>query len=382
MTWTELVEPWWLDRHAQIEASIRGRVGNGFLLATTWEPPRLSRDDHRSLWGNLGIIHGHYHHWPEDWAVACDLADMTAVTEPEWGGLTRWRELERHPPPDDGIPMSPTTIYKSAVLAAHTRGMGKVGTMVHWGGGFGLQTYLLRCWGHRHTEYLIDLPAVAEVQRAWLTRALGREEVHWATDTTEPGKINVVPLSHVEVVPQGCDVFLSLHAISESSTAAQRYVEDRKWFDADRLVLEWTEGIDIFHGTTNWAQVAKKLERQGRIPPRRKVRPRTFRSRWNGDTSKLAEAYEADYGVPALLVNGLSWEPVPPPRAWTHRDLDVILNVSRPTNPIVVVDVSTEAADRSRFEWIKAHVAGSRYRLEEHQEALVFIDRDRFPEKP
>lgn len=382
MNWEDLVEPWWMDRHAQIAASIKGGVRDGFLLATTWEPPRLSRDDHRSLWGNLGIIHSHYHHWPEDWAVACDLADMEAVTEPKWGGLTRWREMERHPPPDDGIPMSPTMIYKSAVLAAHTRGLGDVRSVVHWGGGFGLQSFLLRRWGWEHTEYLIDLPAVAKVQHAWLIHALGRDAVHLATETTVEGKINVVPLSHVELVPQGCDVFLSLHALSESSTAAQDYVVGRQWFGADQLVLEWTEDHPAFHGSPHWASIVDGLQRQRRIPPRHRVRPQTFRSRWGGDTAKLAEVYEADYGAPVLYVNGPSWEPVAPPRTWTHRDLDVVLNVTRPNCPIIVVDVSTDATDRSRFDWIKAHVAGSRYRLEEHQEALVFIDRDRFPEKP
>ena len=382
MNWEKLVEPWWLERHDQIAASIRGGVRDGFLLATTWEPPRLSRDDHRSLWANLGIIHGHYHHWPEDWAVACDLADMEAVVEPKWGGLTRWREMERYPPPDDGIPMSPTMVYKAAVLAAHMRGVGPFDSMVHWGGGFGLQSYLLRCWGHRHTEYLIDLPMVAKVQHAWLAHALGRDAVHLATDTLEPGKINVVPLSHVGLVPQGCDLFLSLHAISESTAAAQDYVVSRKWFDADRLVLEWTEDHPAFHGSSHWAEIAVDLERQRRIPPRRKIRPQTFRSRWNGDTANLAKVYEADYGVPALLVTQQDWDAVTAPRAWTHRDLEVVMSITRANCPIIVVDVSSDAADRSRFDWIKAHVAGLPYRLEEHQEALVFIDRDRFPEKP
>lgn len=380
--WRELVEEWWLDQCQDVRALIELGLREDFLMHTVWEPPRLSREDHYSLFGKFGITHQRYEHWREDYDEASSYADLSVVRDPEWGGLGRWREMERFPPPDDGIPFSPTMVYKSAVLARNLHvnnvDLKSLSTVVHWGGGIGLQTLLMRWWGATHTEYLIDLPAMSVIQYEYLGHNLGWDQVHLADTEVKEGVVNVVPLSRLHLVPDECDMFLSLHAISESSVAAQNYVVERNWFGADKIVLEWTEGI-FFAGTENWAGIAANLEASGRVLPRSQVRSRTFRSRWNGDTLLLAKLYEEKYGVPVLRVTPESWVNMPQPQDWTTRDLDLVMEVARPNCPIILVDVTHAANDRRRFETIKLHVGARRYRLEEHYEALVFIDKDLFP---
>ena len=378
--WRELVEDWWISQCQDLRALVEEGLRKDFLLSTVWESPWLSRDDHHSLFAKFGITHLYYHHWKEDYEVASSLRDLSQVADPEWGGLGKWKELEADPVPDDGIPFSPTLVYKSSVLAQNLWASGvdlnTLSTVVHWGGGIGLQSMLMRWWGAKHTEYLIDLPAMSLVQYEYIGRNMGWDEVHLADTEVKEGVINVVPLSRLHLVPDDCDMFLSLHALSESSAAAQNYVVERNWFNAEKLVLEWTEGI-FFEGTGNWANIVNTLG--DRIAPRSQARAATFRSRWNGDTRLLAKLYEQNYGVPVLRVTPESWVNVPPPRDWMARDLDVVMEVTRESCPIIVIDVTHAANDRRRFEWIKLHVQGRRYRLEEHREALVFIDKDLFP---
>jgi len=380
--WRDLAEEWWISQCQDIRYLVENGLRDDFLLHTVWEPPRLSRVDHHNLFAKFGIIHHYYHHWKEDYEVAAGLVDLRGIEDPKWGGLDRWREMERDPIPDDGIPFSPTMVYKTAVLAQNLRAsdvrLNACSTIVHWGGGIGLQSMLMRWWGAKHTEYLIDLPAMSMVQHEYIGHNLGWHKVHLADTEVKEGVINVVPLSRLHLVPDECDVFLSLHAISESSAAAQDYVVGRNWFGADKLVLEWTEGI-FFEGTSRWAEIVSGLEAAGRVAPREAARPQTFRSKWNGNTEILASLYQEKYGVPVLRITPEDWANVSAPHDWTSRDIDVVMEVTRSACPIIVVDVTHAANDRRRFELLKLHSAARRYRLEEHREALVFLDRDLFP---
>ena len=382
--WRELVEEWWIAQCQDIHTLVDAGLRDDFLLHTIWEPPRLSQADHHSLFAKFGIIHHYYHHWREDYEDIKTLLD--GLDDPEWGGLGRWREMERSPVTDE-LPFSPTLIHKAAVLSRNLVANGvdpkTLSTVVHWGGGIGLQSMLMRWWGGRFTEYVVDLPVMSRVQYEYIGRNMGWDKVHLADTEVKEGVINIVPLSRLHLLPDECDVFLSLHAISESSVKAQDYVVGRDWFGADKILLEWTEGI-FFEGTSHWAEIATGLEASGRIVPRDRVRG-GFRAKWNGDTALLADHYREKYGVPVLRItrdlqpNAGHWTNMPLPQDWTTRDMDVLMELARPALPIIVVDVAYAATDRKRFELLKEHVAARRYRFEEHYEALVFIDKDLFP---
>lgn len=379
--WEEFVEGWWVQQCAALRPLVASGLRDDFLLETIWEPPQRCRDDHHSLFAKFGILHHYHYHWREDFDAGASVVDMGALRDPPWGGLSRWRELERSPVPDDVPPCSPTLVYKASVLGLnlHASGvdLGAVRSMVHWGGGIGLQSLLMRQWGAAHTEYLIDLPAMSIIQYEFLAHNLGPEQVHLASEDVRDGVINVVPLSRLELVPQGCDVFLSLHAISESSAHAQNWVAARDWFGAKKLVLEWTEGI-FFEGTQNWEALVAGLEGSGRLAPRDAARGDTFRSRWHGDVARLAELYKEKHGVPVLVLGPQNWLDLTASDQ-ALLDLDMLMGPARPNCPIIILDVTHAMSNRRAFEWVHGRVAMQRYRLEEQDEALIIIDKDLFP---
>ena len=74
----------------------------------------------------------------------------------------------------------------------------------------------------------------------------------------EEGKLNIVPASLAPAVPDGADLFISTWALNESSSVAQRYVLERRWFGARHLLLgmhqgEWLEDRAVAGGAASEA---------------------------------------------------------------------------------------------------------------------------------
>ncbi|MES2211436.1 MAG: hypothetical protein V4515_14830 [Chloroflexota bacterium] len=281
MRFEEWIEPWWREQSGLVAGCFTdGVLDPDFLTycdpASDWPDP---------LWARFGITPRYFEHWADQWADIAHLADVRVLKDPEFGGLAGWRDhewLRGEAGPD--MPLSPPVIRHAWALiwnlAANRVDLRDLRSVVHWGGGCGLQTLILRWLGCTHTEYLIDLPIMGDVQRGFLT-ANGVP----VADGFEDGKINIVPLDRVDEVPQGHDLFIALHSLSESTPAGQDYVDGRGWFDAERLVLEWTEGIDLFGGTEHWERLAARLVKEGRVLSREAMRiPMPPRLMWEGAT--------------------------------------------------------------------------------------------------
>lgn len=252
MEWQDFVEPWWLEQIQKIEdVFVDGELPSDFLHAPA--------EGVYSLFGSFGIVNHWYPHWRDTLALAAARADLSQIHDPTWGGLAEWRQIPGMDPgpANDVLPFSPTLVCRAERTARCLDDAGvDLSTSercVHWGGGIGLETLLMRWWGATHTEYIIDLPVMSRIQHQYLGHELGFDQVHHATDDVRDGVINLVPLSSVELVPQGCDFFVAFHSLNESTVAAQRYVaETRNWFNADTLVLEWTKDHPDFTGSSYW----------------------------------------------------------------------------------------------------------------------------------
>lgn len=269
MDWKAFVEPWWADQAERIEQCFDGKV---------LRPDFLLVEDGDSLWARFGILTRYSPDWPEKWDQLGTLADHSLFSDPEFGGMRSWTRLPwltAGMPEDEVMPASPTMIQHGVGLLsqlAHAEvDLGALRSVVHWGGGSGLHSLLLRRLGATHTEYVLDLPIMSRVQRQFLSHTLGRDQVA-QTKKFEEGKVNLVPIDRADEVPEGCDLFLALHSLSESTPAAQDFVVEREWFGATQIVMEWIEGIELFGGTSHWKGISDALIAEGRVLPREQAR--------------------------------------------------------------------------------------------------------------
>jgi hypothetical protein len=123
-------------------------------------------------------------------------------------------------------------------------------TVVEWGAGYGnLAKLYRRVHGGTPTQILVDLPIFSALQYLYLGTVFGRDQVQLLSrpgQAIEPGKITMVPVGLADEVTMPADLFISTWAISESAGAAQRYVVDRGWFGAPRLLLAYQRSNSSF----------------------------------------------------------------------------------------------------------------------------------------
>jgi hypothetical protein len=121
--------------------------------------------------------------------------------------------------------------------------LSQVDVALEWGGGYGGFARLFRRL-RRCTYILADVPAMSALQWLYLSSVLGPDEVNLMTgpeSAIADGKINLLPSGLIAQAP-AADFFISTWALSESTPAAEEYVEERDWFGADRLLLAFSEG--------------------------------------------------------------------------------------------------------------------------------------------
>jgi hypothetical protein len=139
-------------------------------------------------------------------------------------------------------------------LARFTRSakveLSSLDTVVEWGAGYGnLAKLYRRVHGSTPTQVLVDLPIFSAIQYLYLGTVFGADQVRLLTEpgqAIEPGKITMVPVGLADAVTTPADLFISTWAISESSAAAQRYVAERDWFGARRLLLAYQRSNSSF----------------------------------------------------------------------------------------------------------------------------------------
>lgn len=265
--WQRLIEPWWTEKLALIEAQFP--LTDDFLHATHEQDGGTY-----NLWGTFGVINVPYAAWERDWEELGVWRDRESMHDPVWGGLDRWPDL--FDPAPNPPPISPTLVNQGRSLArlwGVTDVPDRIESLVHWGGGLGLQSILLRQWDVQiGTEYVIDLPVMSRVQHQYVGHEIGFDRVHLSDGTFQEGCVNLVPLPYAHLVPDA-EVFLAQHSLNESTIEAQRWVaKERAWFGAEHLVLEWTEDHPYFAGSAHWAELVYRLEVDGRIPSRNRAR--------------------------------------------------------------------------------------------------------------
>ncbi len=93
------------------------------------------------------------------------------------------------------------------------------------------------------TYTIIDLPELLALQYVYLSSIEGENNVHIVKSGSTPqlaiGKINLLS-SEMAVSNSGgldCDSFISTWAITESPRDAQKFVRDKEFFGARRLLL-------------------------------------------------------------------------------------------------------------------------------------------------
>lgn len=118
------------------------------------------------------------------------------------------------------------------------------------------------------TYVAIDTPLFSTLQWLYLSSVLGESEVHLVTRPGEPiqaGRINLVPVTRLADVDVRGDLFVSTWALSESSEAAQQFVEDKAWFGATSLLMAYQCEDPCFPAAKHVAERAAVLG--GRIVP-------------------------------------------------------------------------------------------------------------------
>lgn len=359
--WERFVEPWWLGQFDEIKKVFRGSALPGdFLAHRIYE-----HQDWHNLFAKFGILTHYYSGWREDYD---DLMSFHPILkEPEWGGLAEWESLEIEFPPEK-LPFSPTTINQARVLLRNLRAsnvsLPDVESMIHWGGGIGLQTWHMRLWGATHTEYIVDLPVMSAVQEQFLRN--NGVNVHLADTEVKEGVVNIVPLSRIELLPERSDVFMALHSLNESTIEAQRYILDRDWFGADGLVLEWTEGHPDFEGSAHWMEIVADLARSGRVPSRAEVRGE---EREVVPPERKAAQFEEQFHKPVLFLGRDNWENVADPNGDA---MDELAGFLRGGVPIIVVETA-HVPRRSNVDWVRHLAESSGYLVYEEEGILLLV---------
>lgn len=276
--WTHFVEPAWL----RMSQAGRKYFNPDGTMPKDWLIESLNQQPFFGWYG--------WQCYPEPAIRECyeRIADYQ-FRESDHSGMTRWghtdwawtRGTELLDYQNDVAPitaLSATNLLNVAddasILFSDLR------SVVHWGPGSGGYTFLMRQLGARHTEYMIDLPVVCMMQYDYLRHAFeefGYGEVNLIKsydDEIVRGAVNIVPLPFIDKVPQNHDLFIALHALNESSVDAQQYVLNRHWFNAEKVLLTWTEGLQENvdgelqpwgPGVANWESIVRPLLRSGKL---------------------------------------------------------------------------------------------------------------------
>lgn len=94
----------------------------------------------------------------------------------------------------------------------------------------------------------MDLPLLSCVQWLYLSSVLGEECVNLVTredEKIETGKINLLPVSFIRSLELVPDMFISTHALDESTKIAQEQVIQKRWLDATHILLAYGTRSDF-----------------------------------------------------------------------------------------------------------------------------------------
>lgn len=125
-----------------------------------------------------------------------------------------------------------------------------VGNIVEWGAGYGGMARLFRrIIPTTTTITLIDVKMFSVLQWLYLSSILGKDAVNLITNkdmTLQGGKINIVPLSLLDVIGWPADLFVSTWAISESAKPCHDWLLSKKVFGAKRFLMSHQGACSAF----------------------------------------------------------------------------------------------------------------------------------------
>jgi putative sugar O-methyltransferase len=137
-------------------------------------------------------------------------------------------------------------------------------SVVEFGGGYGNLARLASKLDMGGTYTIIDLPILSCIQLIYLSTILGRERIHVVSEDRDiaPQRVNLVPLPYIgRLRSLTCELFISTWALSECTESAQRYVTDRQFFSARRLLLAYQVENEIFGSPEHCVSESSKLFR-------------------------------------------------------------------------------------------------------------------------
>lgn len=191
-----------------------------------------------------------------EWTMAGGTNDSVSAAarkylEQRFSDKTLQMLLHEDPVGSPRLTLSPYSTSGSSIrslhhlaLFSHTTctNIDSLHTIIEWGGGYGcLAKIFRRLHSGKHAYIIIDTPLFSCLQWLYLSTIIGPEYVQLITDKVDiaVNKINLVPIGQLKKVPEKCDLFISTWALNESAPAAQDYVTQRNWFNAQHLLLAY-----------------------------------------------------------------------------------------------------------------------------------------------
>lgn len=135
-------------------------------------------------------------------------------------------------------------------------------TIVEWGGGYGnFAKIWWRLTDRKGTYIIIDTAIFSTIQWLYLSSIFGQNTVHLIankSDVIQKGKINIVPSSLMDSVYISGDLFVSTWGLSESTSEAQDYVKNKKWFGCEGLLIGFQDSVEGLEHASRLGKIAEK----------------------------------------------------------------------------------------------------------------------------
>lgn len=138
--------------------------------------------------------------------------------------------------------------------------------VLEWGGGYGNLCKVIAALPESSLETytIVDIPEITALQWVYLSSIFGFERVNLVQKGTavQEGKINLVSLPNLSLLDNDYDLFVSTWALSESPVASHEFVNNKKWFNAEHLLMaihQCGDHIPFMKESTNVGLLAKKF---------------------------------------------------------------------------------------------------------------------------
>ena len=122
--------------------------------------------------------------------------------------------------------------------------------IIEFGGGYGNMAKILKRINPAATYIGIDISLLCCIQYIYLSTLYGRDSVHMFTNeqsALKRGKINLVPIQLLHQLSDQPDcLFISTWGLSESTLAAQLYIDSRSFFGAGSILLAFQANNSTF----------------------------------------------------------------------------------------------------------------------------------------